>query len=295
LDSSFHSAFRHLFLHIYFIELFIHISGIHQNEVWCSHVHHRMTVKRFILLRGQIAQRRVMEEEKKSSWSKSNDKRPNIAFSRSCKPVSPDTQPQRALSQASPSSSPVDWVALANLAMWTRDQCFPVSYAHATWARLAPFFQLPGSINSFRHRVPVQLRPFNDRQYNRDLSLLCQCVNEKHLHLPDGRMLLFQLQEIARPILLQQHRLNAWLLARTSYRSLGQHILAKLPGNIADNICYARQEATVCVDALAEAQLQEGLDLDLLRSTAIQIDMRTASSLSIVARLSWRVITMHRY
>src|SRR5205085_12591225 len=30
-------------------------------------------------------------------------------------------------------------LALANLAMWTRDQCFPASYAHATWARLAPF------------------------------------------------------------------------------------------------------------------------------------------------------------
>ncbi len=35
-------------------------------------------------------------------------------------------------------------LALANLVMWTRDQCFPASYAHATWARLAPFFQIPG-------------------------------------------------------------------------------------------------------------------------------------------------------
>jgi hypothetical protein len=33
-------------------------------------------------------------------------------------------------------------VALANLAMWIRDQYFPVSYAHATWKRLLPFFQL---------------------------------------------------------------------------------------------------------------------------------------------------------
>ena len=100
-------------------------------------------------------------------------------------------------------------LALTNLAMWTRDQCFPASYAHATWARLAPFFQLPGIVTSHRHAVSVQLRPFHDRQYNRDLSLLCQRVNEKQLHLPDGRLLLFQVQEMARPILHQQHRLNA--------------------------------------------------------------------------------------
>jgi hypothetical protein len=48
-------------------------------------------------------------------------------------------------------------LALANLAMWTRDQCFPASYAHATWARLAPFFQLPGTLTSSRHMVSVQL------------------------------------------------------------------------------------------------------------------------------------------
>ncbi len=95
-------------------------------------------------------------------------------------------------------------LALANLAMWTRDQYFPASYAHATWARLAPFFQLPGIVTSSQHVVSVQLRPFNDRQYNRDLSLLCQRVNEKQLHLSDGRLLLFSLKEMARPILHQQ-------------------------------------------------------------------------------------------
>ena len=100
-------------------------------------------------------------------------------------------------------------LALANLAMWTRDQCFPASYAHATWARLAPFFQLPGIITSSQHTVSVQLRPFHDRQYHRDLSLLCQRVNEKQLHLPDGRLLLFSVKETARPILHQQQRLNA--------------------------------------------------------------------------------------
>jgi hypothetical protein len=100
-------------------------------------------------------------------------------------------------------------LALANLAMWVRDQYFPASYTHATWGRLAPFFQLPGSITFHRHMVSVQLRPFHDRHYNRDLCLLCQCVNEKQLHLPDGRLLLFSVKEIARPILHQQHRLNA--------------------------------------------------------------------------------------
>lgn len=99
-------------------------------------------------------------------------------------------------------------LALANLAMWTRDQCFPATFACATWRRLAPFFQLPGVVTSSQQTVAVQLRPFNDRQYNRDLSLLCQRVNEKQLHLPDGRLLLIQVQERSRPILHQQ-RLNA--------------------------------------------------------------------------------------
>ena len=57
--------------------------------------------------------------------------------------------------------------------------------------------------------VSVQLRPFNDRHYNRDLVLLCQQVNEKQLHLPDGHLLLFSLQEMARPILHKLQRLNA--------------------------------------------------------------------------------------
>ncbi len=100
-------------------------------------------------------------------------------------------------------------LALANLAMWTRDQCFPATFARATWGRLAPFFQLPGVVTSSQQTVSVQLRPFNDRQYHRDLSLLCQRVNEKQLHLPDGRLLLFQVQERSRPILHQHQRLNA--------------------------------------------------------------------------------------
>lgn len=66
-------------------------------------------------------------------------------------------------------------VALANLAMWARDHYFPPSYAQATWKRLLPFFQLPGTITQDATLVQVELRPFNDRVLNRDLALLC-CV-----------------------------------------------------------------------------------------------------------------------
>jgi hypothetical protein len=82
-------------------------------------------------------------------------------------------------------------VALANLAMWTRDHYFPDTYAHATWDRLDSFFRLPGIIRANQQTVSVSLRPFNDRQYNRDLHLLCQRVNQKQPHLPDGRLLTF--------------------------------------------------------------------------------------------------------
>ena len=64
-------------------------------------------------------------------------------------------------------------VALTNLVMWTRDHYFPVGFAHATWQRLAPFFHLPGLIVQGPTTVRVELRPFNDRQFNRDLVKLC--------------------------------------------------------------------------------------------------------------------------
>jgi hypothetical protein len=99
-------------------------------------------------------------------------------------------------------------LALANLAMWTRDQCFPATFAHATWGRLAPFFHLSGVVTSSLQTVSVQLCPFNDRHYTRDLVLLCQRVNEKQLHLPDSRLLLFSVQGMARPILHQQRPPN---------------------------------------------------------------------------------------
>lgn len=100
-------------------------------------------------------------------------------------------------------------VALANLAMWTRDQYFPDTYSDATWKRLAPFFRLPGIIRSNQHTVSVFLRTFNDRQYNRDLHLLCQRVNQKQPHFPDGRLLQFSVMPSASLILDGQKLLIA--------------------------------------------------------------------------------------
>jgi hypothetical protein len=82
-------------------------------------------------------------------------------------------------------------VAVANLAMWMRDRYFPPSYAQATWKRLQPFFQLPGTITQDAHMVRVELRPFNDRALNRDLAVLCERVNQASPCLPDGRRLSF--------------------------------------------------------------------------------------------------------
>ncbi len=77
-------------------------------------------------------------------------------------------------------------VAVANLAMWVRDHYFPPSYVQATWRRLLPFFQLPGTITQDATLVQVELRPFNDRALNRDLAVLCDRVNRAspHLHHP---------------------------------------------------------------------------------------------------------------
>jgi len=82
-------------------------------------------------------------------------------------------------------------VAAANLAMWVRDRYFPASYAQATWKRLLPFFQLPGTITQNAQMVQVELRPFNDRALNRDLTILCERVNQASPHLSDGRRLSF--------------------------------------------------------------------------------------------------------
>jgi hypothetical protein len=80
-------------------------------------------------------------------------------------------------------------VALANLAMWTRDHSFPEEYARATWKRLAPFFELPGRVTWEGAAVRLELRLFNDRELTRDLTALCERVNTQVPHLPDGRQL----------------------------------------------------------------------------------------------------------
>jgi hypothetical protein len=83
-------------------------------------------------------------------------------------------------------------LALVNLLMWTRDHCFPATYAHATTTRLLPFFRLPGRVLSFHDHVLVTLRPFNDRALNRDLAEFCQRVTQAHLTLPSGKLLIFR-------------------------------------------------------------------------------------------------------
>ena len=100
-------------------------------------------------------------------------------------------------------------LALANVVMWTREQDFPQSYAHATWGRLAPFFHLAGMVTSNQHAVSLELRPFNDRRYNGDLSVFCQRVKEKQPRCPDGRLLQLSVKALARPILHGQKRLLA--------------------------------------------------------------------------------------
>jgi hypothetical protein len=56
--------------------------------------------------------------------------------------------------------------------------------------RLLPFFHLPGRLLWSQEAVQVELRPFNNRQLNRDLLAVCQRVNEMQPRLPDGRLLI---------------------------------------------------------------------------------------------------------
>jgi hypothetical protein len=96
-------------------------------------------------------------------------------------------------------------VALVNLGMYLREQCFPASYAHATWKRLKPFFELKGRITGDREVVSVELRAFNDRQLNHDLAEVCARVERAHLRLLDGRRLVLTLAPAHRPV-LNAHR-----------------------------------------------------------------------------------------
>jgi hypothetical protein len=86
-------------------------------------------------------------------------------------------------------------VALANIGMWVRDNCFGASYAEASWERIKPFLQLGGWVSSDQHKVDIELEKFNDRGLNRDLAKLCQKVNVLQLNLEDGRRLEFRLRQ----------------------------------------------------------------------------------------------------
>jgi hypothetical protein len=97
-------------------------------------------------------------------------------------------------------------VALTNVVMWTQDDFFPASFAQTTWKRLAPLFHLSGEVQHDSSTVFVELYPFNDRQYTRDLAVLCEWVNSASLHLPDGRRLLFTVKTVSHPILEVQKR-----------------------------------------------------------------------------------------
>jgi hypothetical protein len=103
-------------------------------------------------------------------------------------------------------------VALVNLVMWTRDQYFPLTYAHATWKRLAPFFRLSGRVTLEPRTVSVELRPFNDRHLNHDLVALRERVNQAAPQLPDGRNLLFSVC----PLSDRQRRRQDYALASVS-------------------------------------------------------------------------------
>jgi hypothetical protein len=72
--------------------------------------------------------------------------------------------------------------------------------------RLAPFFHLPDLIVQGPTTVCVELRSSNDRQYNRDLVMLCERVNTAAPQLLDGRRLLFQVRDIPCPVLDMQKR-----------------------------------------------------------------------------------------
>ena len=69
------------------------------------------------------------------------------------------------------------------------DHLCPGNVAEARAFRVA----LPGRVTRGPATVQVELRPFNDRQLNRDLVLLCERVNGAQPRLPDGRVLVLSI------------------------------------------------------------------------------------------------------
>ena len=74
---------------------------------------------------------------------------------------------------------------------------------------VAPFFQLPGRIVAGSDQVCVELRPFNDRQLNRDLAEVCARVQAARPRLPDGRRLVLAVRGASHATLDAQDRLVA--------------------------------------------------------------------------------------
>jgi hypothetical protein len=69
---------------------------------------------------------------------------------------------------------------------------FPGKLRSRHLGSLAPFFRLPGDITRGKDCVTVKLRPFPDRQMNRDLTEVCLRIEAARLCLPDGLRLRFQ-------------------------------------------------------------------------------------------------------
>jgi hypothetical protein len=59
------------------------------------------------------------------------------------------------------------------------------------FGRLFSFFQLLGLVTVDQNAVSITFRPFNDKQLNQDLTLLCERVKKASPRLPDGRQFLF--------------------------------------------------------------------------------------------------------
>jgi len=55
--------------------------------------------------------------------------------------------------------------------------------------------------------VQVELRPFNDRELNRDLAVLCERVDQVSPRLPDGRRLSFTIRSSCCVLATQEERM----------------------------------------------------------------------------------------
>ncbi len=118
-------------------------------------------------------------------------------------------------------------LALANLAMWARDNYFPREYARATWRRLTPFFQLPARVARRPDTIGVELTAFNDRRLGRDLVAVCDRISEIPPRLPGGHRLVLTVKGAARcaaverepSVACQPIRVPTWV--HCSYRRTG--------------------------------------------------------------------------